>query len=68
MRWNVGIIDLMFEAQVEAARAHASLLAGGFHRVDATVVPREFDLDNAGPESFEKLSVLGGHREAAHPF
>ena len=60
--WNVGIISLMFEAQVEAARAHAGLIAGAFHRIDADVVAGEYSLDRADRGTVEKLAALGDAR------
>jgi uncharacterized protein len=62
--WNVGIIQLMFEAQVEAARAQAKLIAGGFHRIDATVMQGEFALDRADADTIERLAIRG-HAEAS---
>jgi uncharacterized protein len=57
--WNVGIIELMFEAQVEAACAHAKLLSGGFHRINVTVAPGQFSLDKADRATIEQLAVHG---------
>lgn len=57
--WNVGVINLMFEAQVEAARAQASLIAGAFHRIDADVVAGEYSLDRADKDTIERLAALG---------
>jgi uncharacterized protein len=57
--WNVGLISLMFEAQVQAARAQAGLIAGKFHRIDAVVTAGDFVLDRADPETIRRLAVLG---------
>lgn len=57
--WNVGVIGLMFEAQVDAARAQAALIAGNFLRIDATVAAGDFALDRADRRTIEKLVVLG---------
>ncbi|WP_277983574.1 CBASS cGAMP-activated phospholipase [Sphingomonas faeni] len=57
--WNVGIISLMFEAQVEAARTQAKLIAGGFHRIDASVPSDQYTLDRANPDTIERLASLG---------
>ena len=58
-QWNFGLISLMFEAQAETANAQAALLAGGYHRVNATVPAGTFSLDNARPDVIEKLMALG---------
>lgn len=59
-QWNAGLVDLMFNAQVEAAKAQASLLLGGrMHRIDVTVAPGRFSLDDARPEKIEELIELG---------
>lgn len=59
-QWNAGLIDLMFNAQVEAARAQASLLLKGrLHRIDIVAAPGQFSLDNASPEKIEQLIQLG---------
>jgi patatin-like phospholipase/acyl hydrolase len=62
--WSAGILQLMFQAQVEAARAQSKLIAGGFHRIDASVVAGEFTLDRAHPDTIRKL-VVHGRGEAA---
>ena len=50
----------MFEAQVEAARAQASLLTGGrLHRVDYIARPGDFSLDDGSPEKIARLIQLG---------
>ena len=59
-QWNAGLVELMFEAQVEAAKAQASLLLGGrMHRIDVTVKPGRFTLDDARPEKIDELVQLG---------
>jgi uncharacterized protein len=59
-QWNVGVISLMFAAQVEAARAQAALLAQGrLHRIDFTAMPGQYSLDNARPEIIEDLVGIG---------
>ncbi len=59
-QWNAGLIDLMFNAQVEAARAQARLLLKGrLHRIDIVASPGQFSLDNATPEKIEQLIQLG---------
>jgi patatin-like phospholipase/acyl hydrolase len=60
VQWNVGMINLMFYAQVEAARAQASLLTGGrLHRIDYISPPGEFTLDDARPQKVQDLISLG---------
>jgi patatin-like phospholipase/acyl hydrolase len=58
-RWNIGIMELMFEAQVEAARAQAALIAGRLHRIDAAVMRGQFALDRADRQTIEDLVTLG---------
>lgn len=58
--WNVGMVDLMFQGQVEAVLAQAGLLLQGrLHRLNATVPGGTYSLDNAKPEIIEQLVVLG---------
>lgn len=59
VQWNMGLINLMFEAQVETARAQAGLLAGDFHRIDATVSSGRFGLDRADAKAISELVSLG---------
>lgn len=60
LEWNVGLVNLMFEAQVESTLAQAGLLLGGrLHRLNATVPGGSFSLDDARPERIEELVVLG---------
>jgi uncharacterized protein len=59
-KWNVGLVNLMFQAQGEAARAQASLLIGGrLHRIDYDAPAGQFSLDDARPEKIEQLISLG---------
>ena len=59
-QWNAGLIDLMFNTQVEAARAQAGLLLKGrLHRIDIVTQPGQFSLDNASPEKITQLIQLG---------
>lgn len=60
VQYNAGLIDLMFNAQVEAARAQANLLLKGrLHRIDFVASPGQFSLDNASPEKIDQLIQLG---------
>lgn len=60
LKWNKGLVDLMFEAQAEAARAQAALLAQGrFHRIDFVAKAGQFSLDRATPQAIEALAALG---------
>ena len=60
LRWNMGLVNLMFEAQVEAALVQASLLTNGrLHRVNTLVRAGEFSLDHARPEKIRQLIVRG---------
>lgn len=50
LAWNKGLIEILMQGQAEAARAHAELIlgAGGtFHRIDCTVEPGRFSLDDS---------------------
>lgn len=59
-KWNVGIINLLMEAQEQTVLAQAKLLLGErFHRINATTVPGQFSLDDAGPETISALAQLG---------
>jgi uncharacterized protein len=59
-QWNVGILNLVMEGQVEAARAQAGLLVGGkLLRIDRPVEAGRFALDTAKPETIAQLIDLG---------
>lgn len=58
--WNIGLVNLMFEGQVEASFKQASLLTKGrLHRLDSTVSSGDFTLDDARPAKIERLMNLG---------
>jgi patatin-like phospholipase/acyl hydrolase len=60
LKWNVGLVNLMLEAQMEAALAQASLLVENrLHRVNFIASPSEFSLDNASSDAIAKLSNVG---------
>ena len=60
VQWNAGFVELMFEAQMEAALAQARLLVGGrVHRINITGKAGEYALDDARPEKIKQLVVLG---------
>jgi patatin-like phospholipase/acyl hydrolase len=60
LKWNLGLVNLMFEAQVEAAFAQASLLVEHrLHRINFVAHPDEFSLDNASPDAIAKLTNVG---------
>jgi patatin-like phospholipase/acyl hydrolase len=60
LKWNLGLVNLMFEAQMEAALAQASLLVENrLHRINFVASPGEFSLDNASPDSISKLINVG---------
>lgn len=59
LRWNAGIIELMFEAQAEAARAQAGLIAGNLHRIDFKGTKGQFSLDKADRQTLEDLASTG---------
>jgi patatin-like phospholipase/acyl hydrolase len=60
IKWNVGMIDLMFEGQAETALKQAKLLLKDrVFRIDVTTRPGEFSLDDASPEKIDRLINLG---------
>ncbi|MBR1255183.1 patatin-like phospholipase family protein [Bradyrhizobium sp. AUGA SZCCT0240] len=60
LKWNVGLINLMFEAQAEAAQAQAQLLLKGrVHRVNFVSTANRFSLDNASERAIGDLTNLG---------
>jgi patatin-like phospholipase/acyl hydrolase len=63
-KWNVGIINLMFEAQAQTAAAQANLLLQNrVLRIDALSLPEQFSLDDASREKIDEL-INRGHAEA----
>ena len=59
-QWNAGLVELMFEGQVEAAQAQAKLLLNGrVHRINVIAKEGEFSLDDARPEKIQRLINLG---------
>lgn len=59
-QWNRGLIELMFEAQMEADLAQARLLLNGrLHRINFTAKEGEFSLDDACLEKIQRLINLG---------
>ena len=60
LKWNRGIVDLMFQGQTEASLKQSSLLVDGrVHRIDATVESGRFSLDSATNENISELVELG---------
>jgi hypothetical protein len=60
IKWNVGMINLMFEAQAEAALEEAKLLLKDrIFRNDVMTRPGEFSLDEATPDKIAQLMNLG---------
>jgi patatin-like phospholipase/acyl hydrolase len=60
LRWNMGLVNLMFEAQVEAALTQAALLTKGrLHRINTLVRSGDLLLDDASPEKIRQLIVHG---------
>jgi uncharacterized protein len=60
IKWNVGMIDLMFQAQAEAALKQAKLLLNDrVFRIDVMTRPGEFSLDDASPDKIGRLMSLG---------
>jgi uncharacterized protein len=59
-QWNAGLVELMFEGQMEAAQVQAKLLLGGrVHRINVVAKEGEFSLDDARPEKVQRLINLG---------
>jgi len=60
VQWNAGLVELMFEGQMEAALAQAKLLLNGrLHRINVVTREGEFALDDARPERIQRLINLG---------
>jgi hypothetical protein len=60
VQWNVGIIDLMFAAQMESALAQAGLLAQGrLHRINFVAMPGQYSIDDASTKTLDKLAGIG---------
>jgi uncharacterized protein len=60
LKWNVGMINLMFEAQAETALKQAKLLLNDrVLRIDVMTKPGEFSLDDASPDKIDRLMNLG---------
>jgi patatin-like phospholipase/acyl hydrolase len=60
LRWNIGLVNLMFEAQSEAALAQTKLLLNGrLHRVNFMATQNRFSLDKADDQSIADLTNLG---------
>lgn len=59
-QWNAGLVEVMFEGQMDANLAQAKLLLGGrLHRINVTAKEGEFSLDDARPEKIQRLINLG---------
>ena len=60
--WNIGLIDLFMQAQVDAALGQVRVSTGNDpYRISSTVTPGRFSLDNA--KALDDLVALG-HTEA----
>lgn len=60
INWNVGMINLMFEGQAEAALKQAKLLLyDRVLRINVTTKPGEFSLDDASIDKIDRLMNLG---------
>lgn len=59
-QWNAGLVELMFEGQMEAAQAQAKLLLDDrLYRINVTAKEGEFSLDDARPDKIQRLINLG---------
>lgn len=60
LQWNVGLLDLMFEAQAAAVKAQASVFLGSrMHRIDYSATSGRFPMDDASERAINDLAVLG---------
>jgi patatin-like phospholipase/acyl hydrolase len=60
IKWNVGMINLMFEGQAESALKQAKLLLKDrVFRIDVVTKPGEFSLDDASSDKIDRLMNLG---------
>ncbi|MDA1165614.1 MAG: CBASS cGAMP-activated phospholipase [Planctomycetota bacterium] len=58
--WNAGLVDILMNAQQEAANAQSMLLVNRrFHRINFTAARGQFTLDDARPERINELISLG---------
>jgi hypothetical protein len=75
LKWTLGLVNLMFEAQVEAALAQASLLvenhatvaACGLDRLARDLYHRSRDLDNVVHAHGEPIELCPGAALVARP-
>ena len=59
-QWNVGLVNLMFQAQMETAVSQSQLLLdGNLYRIDVVAHDGDFSLDSASPEKISRLINLG---------
>ena len=59
-RWNVGFVNLMFEAQMEATTTQVGLLLGDrMHRINYVAPPGRFSLDDASADAINDLAGPG---------
>jgi patatin-like phospholipase/acyl hydrolase len=60
LKWNLGLINLMFEAQMESAAKQAGLLLQGrMHRINFQATAGRFSLDNASARVIDDLTNIG---------
>ncbi len=58
--WNAGLVEILMNAQQQAANAQAMLLLNRrFHRIDYKAPRGQFSLDDARPQQIERLIALG---------
>jgi patatin-like phospholipase/acyl hydrolase len=59
-QWNAGLINLVMEAQSQAALAQVGLLLGDrFHRVNVVAETGRYGLDTATPKKIDEMIQLG---------
>jgi patatin-like phospholipase/acyl hydrolase len=60
LQWNVGLVDLLFEAQTQANLSYAELLLSGrLHRINFLATEGRFSLDDASADAIGDLANLG---------
>lgn len=60
LKWNVGLVNLMFEAQMESTIKQAGLLLNGrMHRITFQSTAGRFSLDNASTKAIDDLTNIG---------
>ncbi|VTZ27023.1 conserved hypothetical protein [Methylocella tundrae] len=60
LKWNLGLVNLMFEAQAESTMAQVRLLLRSrMHRINFQATAGRFSLDNASRQAIDDLTNIG---------